>query len=675
VSGRVVHEFPRKVRRIDHTWIPLSDGARLSARIWLPEDAEADPVPAILEYLPYRKGDATASDDAVRHPYFAGHGYAALRVDIRGTGDSEGVLDDEYSKQEHDDALEVLRWIADQPWCTGSIGMMGISWGGFNSLQVAARRPPQLKAIITACSTDDRYTDDVHYMGGSVLAFYLSVWASVMLSYGARPPDPATVGERWREMWMQRLDATPFLAERWLKHQRRDDYWKHGSVGEHPDAITCAVYAVGGWSDGYTDAIFRMLERLSCPRKALIGPWEHLWPEEGYPGPAIGFLQEALRWWDHWLKGIETGITDEPQLRFWMQHSTRPARGHDERPGRWAAEDMWPSRRVESRVVSVNSDGLGEEPLDDGLVRHCSPLTVGLDAGSWLPYGNPADLPGDQRHEDVGSLVFDGEPVEQGFELLGKPVARLTVSVDRPVAFLAVRLCEVLPDGASLMITRGILNLCHRNSNEYPEALEPGKTYRVDVALKAVAHSVALGSRLRLAISTNYWPWIWPSPEPVTVTLHTGAASTLELPVRPPRGEDEALPPFGEPETSEPLTVQWLRDRVPYVRIQHDHVSGVVDYRMSRALSGAKRFSDGLVYDDRDPIRFSIVEGEPLSATVVCERTIKIGRGQWQTRIEVKSEMTADEDDFVVSEMLDVYEGAVRCFALHRSARVPRDFG
>jgi uncharacterized protein len=675
VSRRVVHELPRKVRRIDHTWIPLSDGIRLSARIWLPEDADADPVPAILEYLPYRKGDATASDDAVRHPYFAGHGYAAVRVDIRGTGDSEGVLEDEYSRQEHDDALEVLSWIADQPWCTGSIGMMGISWGGFNSLQVAARRPPQLKAIITACSTDDRYADDVHYMGGSVLAFYLSVWASVMLSYGARPPDPATVGERWREMWMQRLEATPFLAERWLKHQRRDDYWKHGSVGEHPDAITCAVYAVGGWSDGYTDAIFRMLERLSCPRKALIGPWEHMWPEDGYPGPAIGFLQEAVRWWDHWLKGVETGIMDEPQLRFWMQHSTQPARGYDERPGRWAAEDAWPSRRIESRVVSVNAAGLGEAASGDALVSHCSPLTVGLDAGSWLPYGNPADLPGDQRHEDAGSLVFDGEPVKQGFELLGKPVARLTVSVDRPVAFLALRLCEVLPDGASLMITRGVLNLCHRDSHEHPKALEPGKAYQVHVPLKAVAHSLAPGSRLRLAISTTYWPWIWPSPEPVTVTLHTGTASTLELPVRPPRGEDESLPPFGEPEISEPLVAQWLRERVPYVRVQNDHVSGVIDYRMSRALSGAKRFADGLVYDDRDPIRFSIVDGDPLSATVICDRTIKIGRGEWQTRIEVKSEMTADEDDFVVSEMLDVYEGAVRCFALHRSARVPREHG
>jgi putative CocE/NonD family hydrolase len=675
MSPRVVHDFPRRVRRIDHTWIPLSDGTRLSARIWLPDDADADPVPAILEYLPYRKGDTTAADDAVRHPYFAGHGYAAVRVDIRGSGDSEGLLDDEYSRQEHDDALEVLRWIAAQPWCTGAIGMMGISWGGFNSLQVAARRPPELKAIITACSTDDRYADDVHYIGGSVLAFYLSVWASVMLSYAARPPDPATVGERWREMWMQRLEAIPFLAERWLQHQRRDDYWKHGSVGDDPGAIECAVYAVGGWGDGYTDAIFRMLERLSCPRKALVGPWEHLWPEEGYPGPAIGFLQEALRWWDHWLKGIDSGIMDEPQLRFWMQDSTRPARGFDHRPGRWAAEQRWPSGRTETRSLAVNTGGLAAAPTGDGTIAHSSPLTVGADAGSWLPYGNPADLPGDQRHEDAASLAFDSEPLEQPFELLGNAVARLAVSVDRPSAFLAVRLCEVLADGASLFISRGILNLTHRDSHEVPEPLEPGRVYQVAVPLKAIAHSLAAGSRLRLAISTSYWPWVWPSPEPVTVTVHTGAGSSLELPVRPPRAEDAELPEFGEAEISQPLAVTWLRERVPYVRVSHDHVSGVAEYAMSRALSGAKRFADGLVYDDRDPIRFTITDGEPLSATVTCERTIKIGRGDWQTRIEMVSEMTSDAEAFTVSEMLDVYEGAVRCFALHRSARVPRDHG
>ncbi|HEY7454950.1 MAG TPA: CocE/NonD family hydrolase, partial [Thermoleophilaceae bacterium] len=256
---RVVTELPRPVRKIDHVWIPLADGTRLGARIWLPEDAESDPVPAILEYLPYRKGDGTAGRDEPRHAYFAGHGYAVLRVDIRGSGESDGLLHDEYLPQEQQDALEVLAWIAEQPWCTGAVGMFGISWGGFNGLQVAAHRPPELKTVITLCSTDDRYADDVHYRGGAVLALEMLSWGASMLSFNAIPPDPEVAGADWRDKWIERLDEVEPYEYEWLRHQRRDDYWKQGSVCEDFDAIQCPVYAIGGWADGYSEAVFRIL--------------------------------------------------------------------------------------------------------------------------------------------------------------------------------------------------------------------------------------------------------------------------------------------------------------------------------------------------------------------------------------------------------------------------------
>ncbi|MCL2430461.1 MAG: CocE/NonD family hydrolase, partial [Alphaproteobacteria bacterium] len=296
----IVTEFLRPVREIEHLLIPLSDGTRLAARIFLPTDAEADPVPAILEYLPYRKRDGTWERDALTHPYLAGHGYAAVRVDIRGSGESGGLLDDEYSARELADGVEVIAWLAAQPWCDGAVGMMGISWGGFNALQIAALRPPALRAIITICSTDDRYRDDVHFMGGAVLTAKVG-WASFLFGAMGHPPDPALVGEAWREMWRARLEHLPFFLAKWFGHQRRDGYWKHGSVCEDYAAIACPVYAVGGWTDGYTNAIPRLLSGLSVPRKGLIGPWAHAYPHFAKPGPQIGFLQEALRWWDHWL--------------------------------------------------------------------------------------------------------------------------------------------------------------------------------------------------------------------------------------------------------------------------------------------------------------------------------------------------------------------------------------
>jgi putative CocE/NonD family hydrolase len=630
-------------------------------------------VPAVLEYLPYRKNDATAIDDSVRHPWLAGHGYAAVRVDIRGSGDSDGVLLDEYHPQEQLDCLEVLRWIAAQPWCTGSIGMMGISWGGFNSLQVAAHRPPELKAIITCCSTDDRYADDVHYTGGSPLGFYLLPWGTVLLAYNSRPPDPAQVGERWREMWRERLEQGVFACETWMRHQRRDDYWRQGSVCEDYSAIEAAVYAVGGWSDGYTDAILRLLDGLECPRKGLIGPWEHTWPEEGVPGPAIGFLQESLRWWDHWLKGADTGVMDEPMLRYWRQEPTRPEGIYETRPGAWASEHVWPSPRITTRRLHLTADGLAAAPGTGEQLAHLSPTTVGVDAGSWLPYGNPADLPGDQRCEDARSLTFDSPEISEPLDLLGNPLVTLKIAANRPTTFVAVRLCDVHPDGTSALITRGILNLCHHDGHDTASPLEPGQPYEVRVPLKAIGQTVPVGHRLRLSISTSYWPWIWPSPEPVEITVSCDSASRLELPLRPTDAGTDPGVVFDEPELSERLAFEWLAPREPRWSLSRDMTSGLHTFEMSRALWGARRLANGIEIRDRDPIRFTVTEGDPLSATVECERTMEIGRGDWQTRIEVRSRMSSDSDTFHLVANLDVYEGGGRFFQRTYDARIPRD--
>jgi putative CocE/NonD family hydrolase len=468
-----IFEFPRAVREIENVWIPLADGCRLAARLWLPEDAERDPVPAILEYLPYRKRDATAARDELTHPYVAGHGYACIRVDLRGSGDSDGLMHDEYLKQEHDDALEVIAWIAAQTWCSGAVGMMGISWGGFNGLQVAARRPPALKAVITVCSTDDRYADDVHFIGGALLQNNLT-WGSAMLAYMTRPPDPALVGERWRELWLDRLNHLPFFSARWLAHQQRDTFWKHGSVCEDFAAITCPVFAVGGWTDGYPNPIPRLLAGLRSPCRGLIGPWGHRYPHMASPGPQIGFLQEALRWWDQWLKGIDTGVMDEPVLRAWMQESVRPAPWYGERPGRWVAEASWPPTGIALENWYLTATGIEATPAAPAPLILKSPETVGLLSGTWSVQGVTPDEACDQREEDGKSLVFDTAPLTRRLELLGSPTLEIDLSSDKPNAKLVVRLCDVHPDGASTRVSYGILNLTHRDSHEFPTALAGG---------------------------------------------------------------------------------------------------------------------------------------------------------------------------------------------------------
>jgi hypothetical protein len=651
----------------------MSDGCRLAARIWLPEGAEDDPRPAVLEYIPYRKNDATAERDAQIHPYFAACGFASVRVDIRGSGDSEGVLEGEYLPRELADAVEVMAWLEQQSWCSGRVGMMGKSWGGFNSLQVAALRPPQLGAIISVCSTDDRYATDVHYIGGCVLASDMLSWASTMLAFNARPPDPAVVGAAWREQWLDRLEHTPRFIEQWLAHQRRDEFWKHGSVCEDFGAIECPVLMVGGWADAYTDAVLRVLEGYGGPRKGLIGPWSHNYPHDAVPGPAIGFLQECVRWWRQWLDGEETGIMDEPMLRVWLQDAVDSGTFKRTRDGRWVAEPAWPPPQPERQRLYLNAGGLAAAPASPVERWVTGTEESGSDAGSWIGWGRPTDDPGDQRREDALAMVFDSDPLEEGFDILGVAAVTLELTADQPRALVCVRLCDVDAEGRSLLVSRGVLNLTHRRGHERLEAIIPGRRESVRVALKAVAHRFQPGRRLRVAVSAAYWPWVWPSPATVTLRITCGAASALELPLRPPRAEDAALRAFEPPEWSPPPATTPLPMAPSGRRVDVEPSTGRREIVSDFDFFGARRMADGLEYRESAQDRFTVVPGNPLSAEARSRWRIEIGRGEWRTRVETESSMTATEDAFLVTNRLDAFESDERVFSATRSTWIDRD--
>jgi putative CocE/NonD family hydrolase len=668
------------VRHIETMWIPMSDGTKLAARVWMPEDAERKPVPVVLEYIPYRRRDGTRDGDDLKHPFVAAHGYACVRLDIRGTGDSEGVILDEYLKQEQDDAVDAIAWFAKQPWCNGNVGMMGISWGGFNALQVAARRPPALKAIVTYCSTDDRYADDMHYMGGAHLTGNLE-WGSTYFSIMGRAPDPLIVGEGWREMWLKRLEAMTPVFGTWLKHQRRDDYWKHGSVGEDIGQIQCAVLAAGGWADGYTNTVFRLLKTLKCPKMGLVGPWGHKYGHYGVPGPAIGYLTESLRWWDHWLKGIDTGIMKEPQLRAYIQDSVAPASHYEERPGRWVSEPSWPAPNVTPQRFHLNDIGLcqtgrlSETAGASAAMAINSPQTIGSAGGEWCPYGLGGlgpELPLDQRGDDANSLVFDGDPLEAPLEILGAPVVELELSADQPVATAVIRLNDVAPDGQVTRVTYGLLNLTHRDSHADPKPLEPGKSYRVRIQLNDIGHRFAAGHRVRIAISTAYWPILWPAPKAATLTIAAGK-SALSLPVRQPQATDEKVK-FGPPETFPPSDRTLLRPGNVYRHVTMDVATGAQSIEVLRDDGRSTHNGTGITTEMVKNLRYRMHPDDPATAYAEADHDLTNRHDQgWETRIKSHCAIACSATEFIVEADLQAFEGDKRIFSRSWTERIPRD--
>ncbi|MBP6345180.1 MAG: CocE/NonD family hydrolase [Neisseriaceae bacterium] len=660
----IITEFPYAVREIEHCLIPLADGTQLAARIWLPEEAAAGTAafPAILEYLPYRKRDGTAVRDALTHPWMAGQGYVCVRVDIRGNGESQGLMADEYLALEQQDALEVIDWLCAQPWCSGQVGMMGISWGGFNGLQVAALRPEALKAIITICSTDDRYRDDIHYKGGNLLLENLG-WAATMLDFSAAVPDPLLVGEDWLPMWQERLDNMPLLIKNWLEHQTRDAYWQHGSVCERYADIKAAVYAFGAWGDAYRNTVPRMMQHLPGPKKSVIGPWIHKYPHFAVPNPAIGFLQEAKRWWDYWLKGIDNGIMDEPMSTYYIQDALPPKASYLERPGEWVQTQGWPDEQIEWTPFYLNDAGLNDvaQPLAQPQ-SVCSPNTVGVHQGEYCAIWFGPDGPTDQRRDDALSLCFDSAPLSKPLALLGDTRLSLRLSVDQPCGQIVVRLNSVAPDGQVQQITYGALNLAMNEDFTAIEPPVPGEAKTVTLSLDQAGYKVPAGHKLRIAISTGSFPLLWPSKVMTTLTL-LPEVQTVWLPVFTGAAVDC---PFEAPQSATPERLEIIREPGPKRTIREDVISGEVCVEINDDLGHMRFLEHGFWVDQRCTERYSVLPYDPLSMRADIAWTYRAGRDEWSVQVDSDIQLTADADWFYIeAKQVAQHQGQVvheRCW-------------
>jgi uncharacterized protein len=662
---------PRPIKAIENLWIPLADGTRLAMRLWLPADAERAPVPVVLEYLPYRKRDGVRTRDQSWAESFSPYGFGFARVDIRGTGDSDGILLGEYLQQEQDDGVEVIAWLAKQPWCDGNVGMRGISWSGFNTLQLAARAPAALKAIVPQCATDNRYTDDAHYVGGA-LTLNNYEWGAEFKEVMVMPPDPELVGERWRAMWLERLNATPAVLATWLSHQRFDSFWQHGSVALDYAQIKCPAYIVGGQVDAYRDFLPRLLTHLRVPRKGLLGPWGHQYPQLANPGPGLDWVHEEVRWWSQWLKGEDTGIMDGPMLRAYLESQTAAEVWPRDVPGRWVSEARWPFHEA-PKILYLNSDGLGAA-RGAHAVRLCkSQETLGLTKREWFPFNLNIELPLDQTADDRRSVTFDSAPLEQPLDILGNATVRIRVTSDQPIAKLAVRLNEVKPDGRSWSVSYGLRNLTHRNGHEAPTPLEVGQAYDIDVPCYFTAHTFAAGSRIRVAVSESLWPMVWPSPRPVTLEITLGD-STLSLPVRARESTDQGI------------DVPQLRDRMLHrvaadpgylkraqVTIEGPDAGGHV--KITKHLRGEpETFADiGTTVTETSDRTVSIIEGNPNSSVWQVASSTHIKRGSWDTTVVAAAELTSTAEEFRLRESIRAMEGEKTVFERSWDTKIPRD--
>lgn len=652
---------------IEHEWVPLSDGTCLAVRIWMPDGADNVPVPAVLNFLPYRKRNGTSKRDEADWPVLARAGIAVVRADLRGTGESEGLHDDEFT-QELPDAVEIIAWIAAQPWCSGKVGMMGISWGGGNTLRTAALRPPALKAVIACSCSIDRFRTALRYKGGAYTSLNLS-WHTTMLSEQSRAPDPQIVGDRWLDMWRQRLQEQPYLKT-WLSHQRRDAYWRHASINEDFNNFPVPALFAAGWSDGYRDSGFDLIEGLPDKGKALVGPWAHQYPNRAFPGPGADFLNEAVAWWNHWLRDEPSGVENTPQLRAYILDGPRPTSQRKRVPGFWISKKKWTSPEV--RKVALNAsrqlvDHPLERPSDRFLLR--SPLATGTAGGELWGYGNADHMASDQRLDDEGSLVLESAPLHDECILLGKPSLQLTLSSDSPLANVAARLIDVHPDGTAMRISYGVLNLAHRMSDSKPTPLVPGKDETVTIMLDASGYRIAPGHRIRLSISTAYWPMIASPPYDATLNIELSSVN-LSLPLL---GKHERTK-VAEPSNTIPLpTYQTLEAGEERRWFERNLENGTTNSYTISDTGLIRHPGNGLAERLRQEEKWSITAQDPLSQTAECHFTANLSREGWETVTKGFTKQSCTKTEWIISDGVEAFYNGQKIFSRERTMSIPRD--
>ena len=626
----------------------MPDGVRLAARVWRPKGV--GPFPAILEYIPYRKRDMVRARDERNHPYFADHGYVCLRVDIRGSGDSEGQMPDMYSTEELSDARHVIEWIARQNWCSGRVGMFGTSWGGTASLQAAVNAPEPLKAVLANCATANRFEDDIHWMGGALLTDSFE-WGATLPAILAAPPDRATVGEQWFERWQARLQALTYPLDSWIRHRSRGQYWRHGSIIFNTQQLTCPILAVGGWADRYSNSVMGLVSQRPDLAWGVVGPWGHHYPDQGEPGPAISFQDLAVNWWDHWLKDTPNSKLNWPRLRIWRREFEPPQNRLTQRRGAWI--ELARPDANQFTALYLTDDGLcSENSSESQIVDIPNDLRHGECAGDTGYFGRPGGLPLDQLADDARSLCFESKPLTEDFELVGHTQLIIDIARDRSAAQLVCRLCEVAPDGTSNLVVRQLRSLA---LSESLDTITPGATgefVRYQVNFPSTAYRFTQGNRIRLALGTSYWPLAWPELPLSRLRVLTGNSHlrlAQNLAAKP------LSTPFVEPK-KRPVHQDYVIESAGELQRHQEYLdNGQVDYCWDLPRVTFRFAKIGVAISLATTARYKLDTNDTGTVRFSLEHNIEICRSDGTARIESSLTSKADSDGMTVAATLTAY--------------------
>ena len=639
-----------KVRIENNVMIPMRDGVRLAADLIRP-DAEGR-FPVLIEYIPYRKDDSSRSGYNAHH-YLAERGFIGVRLDVRGTGSSQGVNTDEYMPVEQQDGYDAVEWLARQPWSNGNIGMYGTSYGGFTCVQVAMHRPPHLKAIAPMYATDDRYTDDCHYtQGGSMRMYYdAGTYGGFMVGMNALPAMKETLGDRWEQAWLDRLKNNEPYIPKWMGQQVDGPYWRGASLRPDYARIQIPVFLIAGWRDGYPNAMLRMFESLKAPKRLLMGPWVHSRPNASIPGPRMDHFHEMARFFGHYLRGEDTGWEKDPPMLTYMQEHTTPSRTLDITPGAWRADTAFPVRGTRERVFHLSEGGrLAERAGPEAFDEYDYKPATGLANGFWSGGGITFYLPDDQRADEAYSSVFTSAPMDQDLRILGWPQVKLHGSSTARVSTFVAKLADVAPDGHSALIVDGSLNGARRESLTDPKPMEPGAVYELNIPMLPTGWLLKKGHRLRLAISSSDFPNIWPTPERARLRVYHGGryASRVLLPVAPESRLE--VPSFLPPPQLAAVVGGSSED--PKKEVNYDQITGLVT--MTNRTAGTVVMEDGGTLFRGSRFRCWTSSTDPSSSGIVGTHEFSLKREGETIEITAESAIQASETTFKITTTLTV---------------------